>query len=57
MSESAFNDAMGAILTFSILAVATGSGTFSLTHSLLGLLKRSVTGSSPAWRSAISPPC
>ncbi len=44
MSESAFNDAMGAILTFSILAVATGSGTFSLTHSLLGLLEQSVIG-------------
>jgi cell volume regulation protein A len=44
MSESAFNDAMGAILTFSILAVATGSGTFSLTDSLLGLLEQSVIG-------------
>jgi cell volume regulation protein A len=44
LSESAFNDAMGAILTFSILAVATGSGTFSLTHSLLGLLEQSVIG-------------
>ena len=44
LSESAFNDAMGAILTFSILAVATGSGTFSLTNSLLGLLEQSVIG-------------
>ena len=44
MSESAFNDAMGAILTFSILAVATGSGTFSLTDSLLGLIEQSVVG-------------
>ncbi|WMT78630.1 sodium:proton antiporter [Bradyrhizobium sp. Ash2021] len=44
MSESAFNDAMGAILTFSILAVATGSGSFSLTASLLGLLEQSVIG-------------
>jgi cell volume regulation protein A len=44
MSESAFNDAMGAILTFSILAVATGSGSFSLTASLLGLLEQSVVG-------------
>jgi potassium/hydrogen antiporter len=44
MSESAFNDAMGAILTFSILAVATGSGTFSLTASLLGLIEQSVVG-------------
>ena len=30
MSESAFNDAMGAIVTFAVLAVATGSGEFSL---------------------------
>jgi potassium/hydrogen antiporter len=44
LSESAFNDAMGAILTFSILAVATGSGTFSLTNSLLGLLEQSAIG-------------
>jgi potassium/hydrogen antiporter len=44
LSESAFNDAMGAILTFSILAVATGSSTFSLTHSLLGLIEQSVIG-------------
>jgi potassium/hydrogen antiporter len=44
LSESAFNDAMGAILTFSVLAVATGSGTFSLTNSLLGLLEQSVIG-------------
>jgi cell volume regulation protein A len=44
MSESAFNDAIGAILTFSLLAVASGSGTFSLTHSLLGLLEQSVIG-------------
>jgi cell volume regulation protein A len=44
LSESAFNDAMGAILTFSILGVATGSGTFSLTASLLGLLEQSVIG-------------
>ena len=32
MSESAFNDAMAAILTFSVLAVAMGSGEFSLQH-------------------------
>jgi potassium/hydrogen antiporter len=44
MSESAFNDAMGAILTFSILAVATESGAFSLTASLLGLIEQSVVG-------------
>ena len=34
MSESAFNDAMGAILTFAVLAVATGSGRFSLAHAI-----------------------
>jgi cell volume regulation protein A len=44
MSESAFNDAMGAIITFSILAVATGQGTFSLTASLIDLVKQSVVG-------------
>jgi len=43
MSESAFNDAMGAIITFSILGVATGS-TFSLSASLFGLLEHSVIG-------------
>jgi potassium/hydrogen antiporter len=44
MSESAFNDAMGAIVTFTLLAVATGSGEFSLTSSLVDLLKQSVIG-------------
>lgn len=44
MSESAFNDAMGAIVTFGVLAVATGSGEFSLTASLLDLVKQSVIG-------------
>jgi potassium/hydrogen antiporter len=44
MSESAFNDAMGAIVTFGVLAVATGSGEFSLTSSLFDLLKQSVIG-------------
>ncbi|VIO75077.1 cation:proton antiporter [Bradyrhizobium ivorense] len=43
MSESAFNDAMGAIITFSILAVAQG-GTFSLSASLLGLIEHSLLG-------------
>src|SRR5260370_31003586 len=42
MSESAFNDAMGAIVTFGVLAVATGSGEFSLTSSLLDLLEQSL---------------
>src|ERR1700687_331565 len=44
MSESAFNDAMGAIVTFGVLAVATGSEQFSLVSSLFDLLKQSVIG-------------
>jgi cell volume regulation protein A len=44
MSESAFNDAMGAIVTFGVLAVATGSGEFSLVSSLFDLLKQSAIG-------------
>src|SRR5882762_6602203 len=44
MSESAFNDAMGAIVTFGVLAVATGSGEFSFAASLSDLLKQSVIG-------------
>jgi len=44
MSESAFNDAMGAIVTFAVLAVATGKGEFSLASSLLDLLKQSIIG-------------
>ncbi|MBU6464436.1 MAG: sodium:proton antiporter [Bradyrhizobium sp.] len=44
MSESAFNDAMGAILTFTLLAVATGSGRFSMAHAIADLLRQSVIG-------------
>ena len=44
MSESAFNDAMGAIVTFGVLAVATGRGEFSFAASLLDLVKQSVIG-------------
>jgi cell volume regulation protein A len=49
MSESAFNDAMGAILTFAVLGIAlnqtTGAGgEFSINTSLLDLLKQSVLG-------------
>jgi cell volume regulation protein A len=44
MSESAFNDAMGAILTFGVLAVAMGDEKFSLVASLLDLFKQSVIG-------------
>ena len=44
MSESAFNDAMGAIVTFGVLAIATGKGDFSAGSSLLDLLKQSIIG-------------
>ena len=44
VSESAFNDATGAVITFGVLAVAMGTGQFSLTASLLDLLKQSVIG-------------
>ncbi|HEY5380367.1 MAG TPA: sodium:proton antiporter [Pseudolabrys sp.] len=44
MSESAFNDAMGAIVTFGVLAVAMGTGQFSLMSSLFDLLKQSIIG-------------
>jgi len=44
MSESAFNDAMGAIVTFGVLAVAMGTGEFSLASSLFDLLKQSAVG-------------
>ena len=44
MSESAFNDAMGAIVTFGVLAVAMGTGEFSLAASLFDLLKQSIIG-------------
>jgi cell volume regulation protein A len=44
MSESAFNDAMGAILTFTVLGIAMGAGDFSMSHALLDLLKQSFLG-------------
>ena len=44
MSESAFNDAMGAILTFSIVSVAMGTSAFSLQLSLFDLLWQSIIG-------------
>jgi potassium/hydrogen antiporter len=44
MAESAFNDAMGAIVTFGVLGVAMGSGEFSVTGSVVGLLKQSAIG-------------
>ncbi len=43
-SESAFNDPMAAILTFSVLAVAMGSGEFSVVNSIFELLKQSAIG-------------
>jgi potassium/hydrogen antiporter len=44
VSESAFNDATGAIMTFGLLAIAMGNGEFSVTSSLLDLLKQSIIG-------------
>jgi potassium/hydrogen antiporter len=44
MSESAFNDAVGAILTFGVLAVASGKGEFTAAAALLDLLKQSAIG-------------
>jgi potassium/hydrogen antiporter len=44
MSESAFNDATGAIMTFAVLAVAAGSGEFSATAALADLVKQAGLG-------------
>jgi cell volume regulation protein A len=44
MSESAFNDAMGAIVTFTVLGVAMGAGGFSIGGALLDLFKQSLFG-------------
>jgi potassium/hydrogen antiporter len=44
MSESAFNDATGAIVTFGVLTVAMGTGEFSLTWSLVELFKEAAIG-------------
>ena len=43
-SESAFNDATGSILTFSVLAIAMGTGEFSLVSSVLDFLKVALGG-------------
>jgi cell volume regulation protein A len=43
-SESAFNDPMAAILTFSVLAVAMGSSEFSVMGAIFDLLKQSAIG-------------
>ena len=44
MSESAFNDAMGAIITFAVLAVAMGTSEFSVQKALIDLAKQSALG-------------
>jgi cell volume regulation protein A len=44
MSESAFNDATGAIMTFAVLGVAMGTGEFSISVALFDLLKQSAIG-------------
>jgi len=44
ISESAFNDAMAAVVTFGVLGVAMGSGEFSLAKSMFDLLKQSAIG-------------
>ncbi len=44
MSESAFNDAIGAILTFAVLAIAMGQGQISVSSVLIDLLKQASFG-------------
>jgi potassium/hydrogen antiporter len=44
MSESAFNDAMAAILTFTVLGIATGAETFSLSASIVDLVQQAGIG-------------
>ena len=44
MSESAFNDATGAIITFGVLGVAMGTGEFSFAASLFDLVKQAAIG-------------
>lgn len=44
MSESAFNDAMGAIITFTLLGIAMGKGEFSLVTTLGDLFWQSGLG-------------
>ena len=44
MSESALNDATGAIITFGVLGVAMGTGEFSLTSSLIDLARQAGVG-------------
>ena len=44
MSESAFNDAMGAILTFAVLAIAVSGENFSISENIIFLLQKSLLG-------------
>jgi cell volume regulation protein A len=44
MSESAFNDAMAAILTFTVLGIAMGADKFSLSDSIVDLLTEAGIG-------------
>jgi potassium/hydrogen antiporter len=44
VSESAFNDATGAVITFGVLALAMGTGGSSVSASLFELLKQSLIG-------------
>jgi len=44
VSESALNDATGAIITFGVLAVAMGTGQVSILSSLFDLLKQAFVG-------------
>ena len=44
MSESAFNDAMGAILTFAVLSIVVSGGEFSITKNLISLFQQSILG-------------
>jgi cell volume regulation protein A len=44
MSESAFNDATGAILTFAVLGIAMGGGAISVSTVLIDLLKQAGFG-------------
>jgi cell volume regulation protein A len=44
MSESAFNDAIGAIITFVVFGIATGHGEFSLSITVEDLVKQIVIG-------------
>ena len=44
VSESALNDATGAITTFAVLALAMANGEFSLTASLVDLLRQMIVG-------------